>query len=280
MILFFLSLPFPPDRWTGLLAGLLPVSLVLGLLMLLRRPPVGSRSRQRRAVAWLFFLVVSSAIGLQLAGRLEIERPDGEVRPLAGILDSPDCRRLDAGGSFSPDGTFGDLEASFLLRLGWASTLELRMGLAGGAEGGGITFLIGTEPRLKTGFVRQSPGQFEPFGQRTDSLPFQRGGGEPGYSAAEHEVRVRYERGQYSAFVDDRLAAQAEDLASPVGSVLFQACRGQAQLRSLKIVPLESSSIGASPDRSWRAPLAALLLLLAAGMTSLLWRGPLDQGLG
>lgn len=280
MILLFLSLPFPPDRWTGLTALLLPLALVLGLLLLLRRLPAVAGSKRRRVTAWLFFLVVSSAIGLQLSDRLGTETPTEHEAPLAGVLEFPDTISLDAGGSFSPDGTFGDQETTFSLRLGRASTLELRMGLADGPEGGGITLLLGSEPRFKTSFVRQSPGRFELFGLKTDSLAFLRGGEFPGFSAVEHEVRVTYEQGRYSALVDDRLAAQAEDCSSPVGSLLFLACRGAVQLRNLKVVPLPSSSLAAPVSQAWRAPLAALLLLLAAGLATLLLGGRLGSGLG
>lgn len=199
-----------------------------------------------------------------------------EVPPPRSVVESPRNSeepslvaaagevRLGPGNAWDAGRAMRDVEVSFLLDPGELSVLEVRLRGPDIDRAEGIGFFIGTEPRVRLGFVRETARGFTRLGPESEAL---RG------VVERLPVRIVARGSRFEAYVGDGAAPVvfATDGSFADGSVVLVAARGEVTLHDLEVRDLgtgmdywEARAVGESVAGVVRTALSVLpgLLLL------------------
>jgi lysophospholipase L1-like esterase len=276
------DLPAPLAVLVGLLGSapaLTALRRQLGGRDAAREPLAAREPRAVRRDAWRAALVAVALAGATTwaagAGRLRVVEALRE-REIAAIpsasaegfaFDGP--LRLDASNALP----IPTLHRSFTLRatvtLDESSWLEVRT-REGGAEVMGVALFLGTDARMRTGFVEEGEVTFTPIGDGSGPLPAGRPLG----------LELHVEDSHFEARIDGARVAQTDERRHPVGGSTILAVDGAATIADLRLDALAEPPVR-GPAREVLAATCvppALWIVLAVACALCLrvpwWRAP------
>ena len=266
----------------------LAVGVVLGAVTLGRASPTSQESRPASASAWRLALglawiaVVAGAAGSwrwqqqralaedehaacerYAAPAAEAAAADG--RPATEAWEQSGSMSLDASNALVVPGSFRSFALSAEVELQPQSWLELRCRAEpGGSTPRGVALFLGSDERMRSGFVEEGEVEFTPVGESGGPLP----------TARPLRLELVADGSRWQARVDGRTIAQADERRHPSGGVIALAADGAVRLSALRIEPVREPAVRAA----WTDGLAdgarwlGLGLLLALAGAALLRR--------
>ncbi len=186
-----------------------------------------------------------------------------EALALAPPAPVPDRPQVDLGphDALLEPGPWRDVEIRADVVLQPHSALQLRLRARDPQVPAGVTFVLPSDPRRRTTFMREEAWTFEPLGSGSPAVAPERS----------HALRITADGRRFRAFLDGALVAEARSLAHPSGAIVGMAAPGSVRLTNL-VVRSPGTAADAVPGAGLERLLAGLwiagLILLVAGLAA------------
>ncbi|MBL8769566.1 MAG: hypothetical protein JNL94_19505 [Planctomycetes bacterium] len=168
---------------------------------------------------------------------LDIVEPlDPSFEPATETLRIDEARRLEFGDVLEFPGAWADVEFSARITFDAGSALELRLRVPSRESAAGVVFLVGEDPALRTGFLRETPWRCDAAGQLLPAL-------KPAAQRQERSVRVRLQGGTCQAWVDGvEGVLEANAGAFELGRIVLAPLSGAIEVRDVVVRPIAHES--------------------------------------
>lgn len=161
-----------------------------------------------------------------------VEPLDPSFVPAMESVHVAQARRLEFGEVFELPGTWADFEFSARITFDASSALELRLRVPNRESAAGVVFLVGEDPSLRTGFLRETPWRCDAAGPLHFAL-------KPAARRQERTVRVRAQGGTCQAWVEGfEGVLEGHAGAFELGRLVLAPLSGAIEVRDAVIQPL------------------------------------------